>query len=195
MKEIPAMNAHAIAIAAQAATVAHWGQTRKDNTTPYIVHPERVAACVGRCGGDHVGMIAAWLHDVIEDCADGDQVVRRTLQKTDLPEEDRVAVYAIVAAMTKNPAIPDKGERLMDSARRINRAPPQAILVKLCDRTDNLADARSLGKEFLQKKLPLTDWLIEELSDGAIRNGYTDALEQLKKARDDAKAWCEEKGS
>ncbi len=63
MKEIPAMKAHAIAIAARAATEAHWGQTRKDKTTPYIVHPERVAACVGRCGGDHVGMIAAWLHD------------------------------------------------------------------------------------------------------------------------------------
>ena len=195
MKEIPAMNAHAIAIAAQAATVAHWGQTRKDNTTPYIVHPERVAACVGRCGGDHVGMIAAWLHDVMEDCADGNLVVRKTLQKTDLPEEDRVAVYAIVAAMTKDPAIPDKGERLMDSLRRINRAPPQAILVKLCDRTDNLTDARSLGKESHRKYLHLTDRLIEELSEGAIRNGYTDALEQLKVARDDAKAWCEEKGS
>lgn len=188
------MKAHAIAVAARAATEAHWGQPRKDNTTPYIVHPERVAACVGRYGGDHVGMIAAWLHDVIEDCADGDLVVLRTLQKTDLPEEDRVAVYAIVAAMTKNPAIPDKGERLMDSARRITQAPSQAILVKLCDRTDNLTDARSLKKEFLRKYLHLTDRLIEALSEGAIRNGYIESLERLKRTRDDAKAWCEEKG-
>ncbi|OPZ44984.1 MAG: bifunctional (p)ppGpp synthetase II/ guanosine-3',5'-bis pyrophosphate 3'-pyrophosphohydrolase [Euryarchaeota archaeon ADurb.BinA087] len=188
------MKAHAIAVAARAATEAHWGQTRKDTTTPSIVHPERVAACVGRCGGDHVGMIAAWLHDVIEDCADGDLVVVRTLQKTDLPEEDRVAVYAIVTAMTKNPAIPDKGERLMDSARRITQAPPQAILVKLCDRTDNVNDSRNETTEFVTEYLRLTDRLIGALSEGAISHGYSDAHERLKSAQAEAGRAIEGRG-
>jgi len=50
-------------IAKQIATKAHAGQKRRDGT-PYIRHPERVAA---RCKTDQEKAVA-WLHDVIEDC-------------------------------------------------------------------------------------------------------------------------------
>jgi len=55
--------------AAKFAADKHKGQTRKDGKTPYITHPVRVASILGREGGetDPVVMLAALLHDTIED--------------------------------------------------------------------------------------------------------------------------------
>lgn len=175
----------AIAIVSRAATEAHRGQTRKDGKTPFIVHPERVAKCVAHYGGNHVGVIAAWLHDVIEDNTEGAAIVRKALEETCLPENNLHEIYAIVLALTKNPAIPGKRERFADTLDRILHAPDQAILVKICDRMDNLIDARDQGQQFLSEYLDLPDELIATLSDGANRHGYTEALEQLKVERED----------
>jgi len=60
----------AITSAADHAAGAHKGQFRKDRRTPYIIHPARVAALVGMFGGTHIAIIAAWLHDIYEDCTD-----------------------------------------------------------------------------------------------------------------------------
>jgi (p)ppGpp synthase/HD superfamily hydrolase len=183
----------AIEIVSKAATGAHWGQTRKDGKTPFIVHPERVAKCVAHYGGNHIGIIAAWLHDVIEDRAEGDTIVRDTLEQTCLPENNLHEIYAIILALTKNPAISDKRERFADTLHRILQAPHQAILVKLCDRMDNLIDARDQGQKFLSEYLDLTDQLIAALSDSAFRHGYTEALEELKVVREDTGFFYEAK--
>ena len=45
------------------ATRAHEGQTRKDNVTPYIIHPETVAYLTKNKASECM----AWLHDVLED--------------------------------------------------------------------------------------------------------------------------------
>ncbi len=65
------MDQEMIAQAADLARRAHAGQTRKwSEGVAYIVHPERVANKVAslRYIRD-VHIAAAWLHDVIEDCA------------------------------------------------------------------------------------------------------------------------------
>ena len=172
-----------IKIAADAASRAHRGQFRKDRKTPYIVHPQRVAERVKFFGGDHIGIIAALLHDVMEDCPGGEDIVRTTLRQIGLPHQERNEIFAIVAALTKNPAIKGKTERLADTLNRINHAPSQAILIKLCDRMENLVDAQDQGEKFLSVYLPLTDLLIATLSDGAIEHGYIRALETLKAIR------------
>lgn len=183
----------AIVIVSRAATGAHQGQTRKDGKTPFIVHPERVAKCVAHYGGNHVSIIAAWLHDVIEDNDEGAAIVREALEETCLPENNLHEIYAIVLALTKNPAIPGKQERFADTLDRILHAPGQAILVKICDRMDNLIDARDQGQQFLSEYLDLTDQLIAAFSDAAIRHGYTEALEQLKVVREDVGFFYEAK--
>ena len=174
---------NAIKIAAEAATLAHRGKFRKDNKTPYIIHPRRVAERVKFFGGDHIGIIAAWLHDVMEDCDGGEGSVRDALQKMGLSQQEEDEIFSIVSALTKNPAINVKSERLADTLERINQAPPQAILVKLCDRMDNVTDARDRGPTFLKMYLALTDQLIVALSDGAMKHGYVRALETLKALR------------
>jgi (p)ppGpp synthase/HD superfamily hydrolase len=46
----------------------HKGQTRKASTIPYIAHLMGVASLVLEAGGDEDLAIAAFLHDVVEDC-------------------------------------------------------------------------------------------------------------------------------
>ena len=45
----------------------HRDQTRKGSDLPYITHPMAVAAIVGEYGGDENQIIAALLHDAVED--------------------------------------------------------------------------------------------------------------------------------
>ena len=53
----------ALAVAAR----AHEGQTRKDDPTPYIAHPVAVAMIVSDFTEDEDVVVAAILHDVLED--------------------------------------------------------------------------------------------------------------------------------
>ncbi len=173
----------AIQVAADAAARAHQGHYRKGGKSPYIVHPKHVADWVEFYGGDHIGVIAAWLHDVIEDCSDGENIVLDTLRNLDLSQGERDEIFAIVSALTKNDAIEGKSARLADTLGRINQAPPQAILIKLCSRMDNLVDVRDREQAFITQYLCLTDQLIDALSDSAVRNGYAQALETLSELR------------
>ncbi len=172
-----------IQIAADAASRAHHGQVRNNGKTPFIAHPRRVAERVKFFGGDHIGIIAAWLHDVMEDCDEGDCIVLDTLRDLELSQQERDEIFAIVSALTKNDTIQGKSERQADTLTRISRAPPQAILIKLCDRMDNLIDAWDRDTTFLSIYLALTDQLIAALSEGALRRGYNQALEALIQVR------------
>jgi hypothetical protein len=116
---------------------------------------------------------------VIEDCDDGENIVQTTLRQTNLPKQEQVEIFAIISALTKNPDVHGKSERLADILNRINQAPSQAILLKLCDRMDNLIDVRDRGRKFLSVYLPLTDQIIDALSEGAMNHGYVRALETL----------------
>ncbi len=59
-----------VVAAAAFARERHAGQSRKGTALPYIVHPEGVAAILGRCypGRDDL-QAAGWLHDTLEDTA------------------------------------------------------------------------------------------------------------------------------
>lgn len=177
---------NAIKIAETAAIKAHRGQFRRDGKTPFSSHPRRVAACTRHHGGGYKGIIAAWLHDVIEDCRGGNHIVLETLSKTGLPEKDCSEIYTIISAVTKNPKITGKSQMLADSIRRINCAPPQAVLIKICDRIDNLSDAERQTCKFLSEYVPMTGMLITGLSVNARKYGYTIPLSTLKLSRDRA---------
>jgi (p)ppGpp synthase/HD superfamily hydrolase len=170
----------AIKIAADHASRAHKGQMRKDRRTPYITHPARVAALVGMFHGSHVAIISAWLHDVYEDCTP------YWITETDgfiaalpLPEDDRADISVIVDALTKKNTIKGKAARLSNSLDRILDAPPEATLVKLCDRIDNLLDSGDRNGKFTKRYLASTDDLIGKLSVRASLYGFDPALETL----------------
>jgi len=187
----PAHRLLVIKTAADHASRAHKGQFRKDRKTPYITHPARVAGLVGTFNGSHVAIIAAWLHDVYEDCSP-EWLVRtdKIIDGLPLPPDDRLDIAAIVDALTKKNTIARKSARLSDSIDRILNAPPEATLVKICDRIDNLLDSADRNGGFTKRYLASTDEIIDKLSVRASLYGYDTALGILVQIRNsNLKKW------
>lgn len=77
------------------ATKAHEGHTEKDvNKTPYIFHVEKVANLVELSGGTAEEVVAAWLHDTVEDT---------TVTFDDIEKEFGLKVLDIVKGLTDLP--------------------------------------------------------------------------------------------
>jgi len=180
----PAHRLLVIKTAADHASRAHKGQFRKDRRTPYITHPARVAGLVGIFNGSHVAVTAGWLHDVYEDCSP-EWIVKtdELIDGLSLPANERRDIAAIVDALTKKNTISGKAARLSDSLDRILDAPPEATLVKICDRIDNLLDSADRNGGFTKRYLASTDELIEKLSVRASLCGYDTALGILVQIR------------
>jgi (p)ppGpp synthase/HD superfamily hydrolase len=116
-----------VAKAAHLATRAHLGQSRRVTGLPYIIHPYRVALLVEANGGTPEQVAAAWCHDVLEDCPAFREI---------LPEIMPPLVMSMVRQLTKPPGT--KGEAMRAHLQAMG---PDAAMVKLADRIDNLRDA------------------------------------------------------
>ncbi|HYK93673.1 MAG TPA: HD domain-containing protein [Thermoplasmata archaeon] len=132
-----ALGSRRVADALALALRVHDGQLRKDGRTPYIVHPLGVLRHLVSDLGvvDEELACVAVLHDVLEDTPT-------------TPAQLRRAVGARVARLVESLTLPPglhgesvageaKTRRLVADARSI---PWEAVLVKLCDRWDNLRD-------------------------------------------------------
>ncbi|OPX68230.1 MAG: bifunctional (p)ppGpp synthetase II/ guanosine-3',5'-bis pyrophosphate 3'-pyrophosphohydrolase [Methanoregulaceae archaeon PtaB.Bin108] len=169
----------AIRLVSSEAARAHQKQVRKDGVTPYIVHPARVASLVAHFGGSHIAILSAWLHDVFEDCdAEACSRARNTIGTLPLPADDIRKIHAIVSALTKDPALP-KDERMENSLNRILQSHPEAVLVKICDRIDNLVDNPHPGRQPANPKIHESMMIVEKLGNAAQVHGYTEALDTL----------------
>lgn len=170
----------AIQIISDEAAKAHSGQTRKDGVTPYIVHPARVATLVEHFGGNHLAVMSAWLHDVFEDCTpEICSHAREIIHSLPLSTDEIERIHAIVIALTKNPNLP-KESRIPDSLERILKSPPEAVLVKICDRIDNLADADRYDPEFKIMYYRKSRLIAEKLNAAANSSGYSEAINVLQ---------------
>jgi len=180
----PVIRMAVIKAAADHASQAHNGQLRKDRRTPYITHPARVAALVGMFNGSHVAVVSAWLHDVYEDCTP--DWIRRTdkfIEGLPLTVDEKTDISAIVDALTKKNTFKGKPARLSNSLERILDAPPEATLVKLCDRIDNLLDSADRNGGFTKRYLVSTDEVIAKLELRASYYGFEPTLNLLIRIR------------
>lgn len=134
--------------AARLAHQCHAGQTRRGGK-PYIEHPHRVADMVMLMDEDGPlitdSMIAAaWLHDVYEDC---------DIEPQYLIDVTHPAVNKYVRELTNVYVKKEYSEfnrmaRKTAEAHRLSQASPQAQVIKLCDRIDNLKTIHKKGKKF-----------------------------------------------
>jgi guanosine-3',5'-bis(diphosphate) 3'-pyrophosphohydrolase len=116
---------------------AHWHRDQKVPGTelPYLVHVTSVCAEVQRALAEEatpqpdVAVQGALLHDILEDTP---------MSFDALSAEVGGAVAAVVAALSKDPALP-KAEQMADSLRRIQLQPREASVIKLADRITNLS--------------------------------------------------------
>ena len=129
----PALDAKRLYKAFTYADTAHSGQLRKDGS-PYITHPLAVAEIVADLELDTDSIIAALLHDTIEDTG---------VAHEDIVKEFGSTVADLVEGVTKLTRVQyvSKEEEQMENLRKMLMAMSKdirVILIKICDRLHNM---------------------------------------------------------
>ncbi|HEU0034447.1 MAG TPA: bifunctional (p)ppGpp synthetase/guanosine-3',5'-bis(diphosphate) 3'-pyrophosphohydrolase [Kofleriaceae bacterium] len=181
----------------QFAAAAHDGQTRKSGD-PYVTHPLAVAQIIAELKLDVASVCAGLLHDCVEDT---------TATVDQLGEIFGKEIAFLVDGVTKLGKLPysTREEQQAENFRKMLLAMARdirVILVKLCDRLDNMRSLNHLpfekqeriAAETMQIYAPLANrlgiqWVKVELEDLAFKYLYPGEYEQL--AADVAKTRAE----
>ena len=186
----PADEAQKIEQAFTFAYNAHNGQLRKSGEA-YIIHPVAVAKILIGFGMDYQSVIAALLHDVVEDTPVTSEEVKKLFGET---------VALLVEGVTKLGKVPlaSREEQQAENLRKLLLAMSEdirVIIIKLADRLHNMRTLkyvpeqkrRDTAKETIEIYAPIAHRLgirpvKEELEDLAI--SYLDpvAYEEIKRA-------------
>lgn len=116
---------------------AHEGQTRKTGE-PYIYHPIAVARTMGEMRMDQRAIVAAILHDVMEDTATSKERIRKQFGQEVADLVDGVSKLTHLKFQTKAEAQAENFRKMMLAITQDIRV----ILIKLADRLHNM---RTLG--------------------------------------------------
>ncbi|AEG00089.1 RelA/SpoT family protein [Methylomonas methanica] len=151
---------------------AHSGQFRKSGEA-YICHPVSVAITLASMHMDAHGIMAAILHDVIEDTP---------ISKEQLAEEFGQEVAALVDGVTKLSKIDSRSraEAQAENVRKMFLAMAQdlrVIVVKLADRLHNM---QTMGNMPMDKKRRIAKETLEIYAPIANRLGMNDIRHQLE---------------
>ena len=143
---------HVLLRAATFAAAAHAGQTRRGLPDPYINHPLRVAEHAALAGLDPDVVVAALLHDVVEDSS-------HTWDDLHAAGFSPRAIH--VARLLTKWWQSDEEDAERDKAAYYARilADEDAVAVKLLDRTDNMQDVARIvtaRRQFAEKYLKKT---------------------------------------
>ncbi len=114
----------------------HDGQMRRGSATPYWLHPVRVAMGLMQWGvTDRDVLVAALLHDLVEDTITTPEEVRSAFGAR---AENLVVWLTAPDARVAGAAVRDYYRRLLE------QGPPDAHLLKIADRSDNLRSIQAL---------------------------------------------------
>lgn len=122
---------HAFALANE----LHAGQRRKGSGVPYLTHLMAVAALVGEHGGDEDTLIAALLHDAVED-----QGGQETLARIEAVFGPGVAKLVDAASDAYTHPKPAWRERKESHLARLANAPAEVRLLVAADKLHNARD-------------------------------------------------------
>ena len=118
----------------------HKGQTRKYTGEPYITHPEAVGELVREHGLSETGVIAAILHDTVEDTS-------ANLENVEELFGTKVAEY--VWYLTKPPAyVGNRATRKEHDRWRLSLAPEEVKIIKFFDIYHNAGSIKEHDTEF-----------------------------------------------
>lgn len=164
------------------ATQAHQGQTRKDESTPYILHPAEVAGIAATMTDDEEVITACVLHDTVEDTDVTLDDVRREFS-------DRVA--EIVAGDTEEDAgdIPREVSwytRKEKSLKHLMNSSRDVKILWLSDKLSNMrsfyrmyrAEGDRMWRHFNQKDKNVQSWYYHTIADLLSELSNTAAYEE-----------------
>jgi (p)ppGpp synthase/HD superfamily hydrolase len=140
------------------ATIAHEGQVRKYTGEPYITHPIAVAKIVATVPHTTEMLVAAILHDTVED-------TDVTLE--DIEREFGKEVMTLVFWLTdvSQPSDGNRAQRKAVDRAHLAMAPAAAQTIKVCDLIHNTASIRQRDPDFWvvyrKEKLLLMDILVD----------------------------------
>ena len=144
--------------------LAHSGQMRKDEVTPYYEHPKRVRRILVEMGTrDRVLLDAALLHDVIEDGPLNDPSIDWATRVLEVGGAEVLDLVMWVTNTAWTDPKPKRRLRKMWDVEKLGRAPRDAQTLKLADRLANLHDATDLDPDFRALYLEETRELLEAL--------------------------------
>ena len=140
------------------ASAKHITQTDKSGVT-YVFHPIGVARRAAMKRAKTEVVVAAILHDVVEDCG---------VPLGEIVDMFGAEVARLVQAISRDP----KTETYAEFIQRIIRAGKDAILLKICDTEDNLDPDRSeklspQERAFLHKRYGKSLPVLQEAYDAA----------------------------
>ena len=164
------------------AQVAHAGAIRHFDKQPYFTHPRRVAQTVQRAKGSPAQVMAALLHDTIEDTG---------TTRAELAARFGDEVATLVQELTSNREQLEKVGKTAYLSAKMNKMSPQALLVKLADRLDNVSDfhlqddpqlddsTRDAVRRFAQKYAPATLDILSALKRDDLSAVQRDLISQI----------------
>ena len=122
--------------AAAFAEKAHDGQMRKGpGEVPYFTHPCAVAQLVAKYSSNPELVIAAYLHDTIEDCH---------VSYKEIADRFGTQVADHVQALTNDEGLLEKEGKVPYMRKKLLGLPSDTLLVKLCDTLHNTSQSTSL---------------------------------------------------
>ena len=154
------------------ADLAHDGVTRK-SVEPYILHPIAVSSILSHMRLDAETLMAALLHDVIEDTE---------FNKDDIAEKFGRTVAELVDGVTKLSHSSDKEYNKAASFRKILQATlqdPRVIIIKLADRYHNMTTLGSLRPDKRMRIAQETSDIFVPMARIVGMNEMADNLEHL----------------
>ena len=186
----PGADVDLVAKAYAFAARAHEGQTRRSGD-PYVTHPLSVAFIITQLRLDIPSICAGLLHDAVEDTS---------VTVEELTHEFGSEIAFLVDGVTKLGQLPfaTREERQAENFRKMLLAMAKdirVILVKFCDRLDNmrtlhhlpLSKQERIANETMQIYAPLANrlgiqWVKVELEDLCFKVLHTGEYDQLKAA-------------
>ncbi|QDU60712.1 Bifunctional (p)ppGpp synthase/hydrolase SpoT [Planctomycetes bacterium Pan216] len=121
----------------------HRDQTRKQSETPYITHLLAVAALVGEAGGTETEIIAALLHDAVED--QGGAPIAAEIERRFGLDVARIVLACTDTDQTPKPPWRERKAAFLERLRQSDRS------VGLVVAADKLHNARSTLEELQVK--------------------------------------------
>lgn len=169
-----------MAIAFATAAHAAVGQVRKYTDEPYIVHPIEVMEMVKNFDHTEDMLVAAVLHDVVED-------TEITLELVQSMFGDNVADLVFWLTDASKPEDGNRNTRKAIDRAHIAKAPREAQTIKLCDVCSNISSIVEHDTDFavvyLKEKEKLLE-VIKRADQNAISHARNTLAEMNKKLKE-----------